>query len=309
VLSNLARLVPVLERVPFPGAGKTWMRWKCLIAIAASDASLGRLAEGHLDALAILDELGRPELVNARQTWGVWAAQPEALSATPTAVGWHLVGAKSWCSGSSGLDRALVTAIAPDGPRLFVVSPHDDRILLPRHGSWTPFGMQSTLSETIDFDVHLPSSAAIGSPSAYVDRPGFHHGGAGVAACWFGATTGVVTEMAAGISSDPHCLARWGRTRARLEAAGARLQVAAAEIDGMPYDVEAGERVARSVRLAVEDACRSALEDVIVTLGASGLTRPHQHQRIADAMMYLRQLRPDGDAAQYGAMGGVPLKW
>ena len=63
-----------LERIPTPGAGLTVQRWRALAELAATDGSLGRLAEGHLDAIAILDELGRPAEPGPLR--GVWAARP-----------------------------------------------------------------------------------------------------------------------------------------------------------------------------------------------------------------------------------------
>ena len=42
--------------IPLPGSGSTPVRFKSLAAIGGIDLSLARLAEGHLDALAILDE-------------------------------------------------------------------------------------------------------------------------------------------------------------------------------------------------------------------------------------------------------------
>src|SRR5690348_908598 len=45
--------------LPLPGAGRTAQRWAALAAWGARDLSLARLAEGHVDALAILTEAGR----------------------------------------------------------------------------------------------------------------------------------------------------------------------------------------------------------------------------------------------------------
>ncbi|MGH3782322.1 MAG: hypothetical protein ACRDRO_17315 [Pseudonocardiaceae bacterium] len=59
-----ARFADPIERdrlaVPLPGRGHTAQRWRALAEMAADDLDLGRLAEAHLDALAILAELHGP---------------------------------------------------------------------------------------------------------------------------------------------------------------------------------------------------------------------------------------------------------
>ena len=58
-------------RVPLPGSGDTATRFRALSEIAAVDLSVARIAEGHLDAIAILAEVSHP----ARDgIYGVWAA-------------------------------------------------------------------------------------------------------------------------------------------------------------------------------------------------------------------------------------------
>ena len=45
--------------LPEPGHGQTPQRWSALAALGRTDLTLARLAEGHVDALAILAEAGR----------------------------------------------------------------------------------------------------------------------------------------------------------------------------------------------------------------------------------------------------------
>lgn len=298
-----------LARLPHPGAGETWTRWRGLIDFAAQDLALGRLVEGHVDALAILRELNRAELIEPPATWGVWAAGTGELIATPLNGGWKLTGAKAWCSGSVQLDRALVTAQGPDGALLFALAPNTEGVTR-EHGSWSPLGMDETCSETLHFDLAVTNSSLIGGVESYVNRPGFHHGGAGVAACWYGGAIAVVERLAQRADENVFNTVRWGRCRARLEAAGARLEMGAREIDRHPHDPIIGRRVAASVRLSVEEACRHTLTDVVEALGAGALAHDvEHHQRVANLMVYLRQLHPDRDASHYGSLGGERLRW
>ena len=61
--------------LPHPGAGRTWHRFGVLASWAAKDLSLGRLVEGHADALSILAECEGTNTYPRRCTYGVWAAR------------------------------------------------------------------------------------------------------------------------------------------------------------------------------------------------------------------------------------------
>src|SRR5690349_23680957 len=91
--------------LPRPGSGRTWERWAVLADLAGEDLSLARLSEGHVDALAILAELGVLASPPAGSRWGVWAAQPPGpgLMASRTGGGWRLDGTKQYCSGAHSL--------------------------------------------------------------------------------------------------------------------------------------------------------------------------------------------------------------
>ncbi len=172
--------------LPLPGGGQTWARWAALAELAEEDLSLARLAEGHTDALAILAELGAtPPPAGSR--WGVWAAQPPGpgLTARQAGRGWRLDGTKPYCSGARACTDALVTAAAPDGNRLFAVSTRD---LSPVPGTWPATGMAG--SDTLDVRFADIPAEPVGGPGGYTVRPGFAHGGAGVAACWYGGARG-----------------------------------------------------------------------------------------------------------------------
>ncbi len=210
--------------LPLPGGGRTRQRWAVLSQLAEEDLALARLAEGHADALAILAELGALTGPSAGGRWGVWAAQPPGpgLTASKTARGWRLDGTKQYCSGARSCTDVLVTAAAPDGSRLFAASTRD---LSPVHGTWPATGMAASDTLNVDF-ADIPAEP-VGSPGAYTGRPGFAHGGAGVAACWYGGARGVgQTLLAAAAKRDlgPHALAHLGAVDIALQqrASGAR---------------------------------------------------------------------------------------
>jgi alkylation response protein AidB-like acyl-CoA dehydrogenase len=289
-----------LGEAPLPGCGSTWSRWTTLVGLGATDLARARLAEGHLDALAIVAELAGPHAARD-SVWGVWTAEPAGVSAERHRGGWHLVGEKAWCSGADALDLAIVSATAADGPRLFVVEP---AALHAVPGSWPAIGMEATASVTMQFDLEVDAASALGGPDAYVDRPGFWHGGAGVAACWFGGALGIAERLrlAASRDDDPALRAAWGRVKASLEGVAALLQRSATEIDERPDDVDAARRRAMRIRLVVENAARATLAETTTALGAGALTHDAEHaRRVVDLEVYLRQLRPEGAAAAFGS--------
>ena len=192
--------VDATGHLPHPGGGATPRRWQAFADVAAHDLSLARLVEGHYDAAAILHELGSTPPPSGTLL-GVWAARPAELTATRRGRRWVLDGRKPFCSGSTALDAALVTATAADGVRLFLVR-GDAAVADP--ASWCPLGMGPTRSESLHFpEVEVDGDAVVGSPGDYVARPGFGHGGCGVAACWWGGATALLGHVRSVVRTRP----------------------------------------------------------------------------------------------------------
>jgi len=289
--------------LPLPGSGRTYERWTVLADLAGEDLSLARLSEGHADALAILAELGAPP-PPAGSRWGVWAAQPPGpgLTASETAGGWRLDGIKRYCSGAHSCTHALVTAAAPDGNRLFAVATGD---LVPVAGTWPATGMAG--SDTLDVEFTGIAAEPAGGPGAYTARPGFAHGGAGVAACWYGGARAVgQTLLAAAAKRDvgPHALAHLGAVDIALHTTREALGRAAAEIDADPHDREHdGWRRTLRVRALVEATATEVMARVGRALGAGPLCHDEAHaRRVADLTVYVRQHHAEKDLAELGAL-------
>jgi hypothetical protein len=96
--------------LPLPGAGQTARRWAALADWGGRDLSLARLAEGHVDALAILAEAGRPPVPGA--LYGVWASRSggAAVRLEQGRTSRVLTGEMRFCSGVRVLDRVLLVA-------------------------------------------------------------------------------------------------------------------------------------------------------------------------------------------------------
>ncbi|MGW1202158.1 acyl-CoA dehydrogenase [Streptomyces cyaneofuscatus] len=299
---------------PLPGGGRTSARFDVLSAVAEDDLCAARLAEGHLDAVAILAELdGDP--VAPGQYWGVWAAEPPAsgLTATRGPDGWVLNGLKQYCSGAHSCTHALVTATAEDGRRLFAVRTGIPESLpeaeagpgcAPVPGTWRAIGMAGSDSPDIRF-TDVPATP-VGGVEAYLRRPGFHHGGVGVAACWYGGARAVARVLftRAEQRADPFTDARVGAVDLRLYTAGTVLRRAAEEIDLDPLDKAgaAGLRALR-VRALVAEVCSEVLDHVGRATGAGPLCHDERHARaVTDLGVYVRQHHAERDLAALGAL-------
>lgn len=285
---------------PLPGAGATADRWAALHALGRTDLPLARLAEGHADAVAVLAELDGPR-VERGERLGVWAAEPPSgrVSARRTAGGWRLAGTKQWCSGARACTAALVTAHAEDGRRLFLVDLSAAGVT-PRPGRWVSAGMAG--SDTADVELDDVPALAVGGPRAYLDRPGFWHGGIGVAAVWAGGATGVADALADVVRTaapDPHRDAAWGAVDVALTGVDGALAVAAAEVDADPGD-RAGTAARRAGRVRGL-AARTGTE-VLDAVGRALGAGPTGHDagyaaRSADLTVYLRQHHGERDLA------------
>jgi alkylation response protein AidB-like acyl-CoA dehydrogenase len=216
--------------------------------------------------------------------------------------GWRLDGVKQYCSGARSCTNALVTATTPDGDRLFAVSTRD---LWPIPGTWRATGMAA--SDTLDVSFDNIAAEPVGEPGSYTSRPGFAHGGAGVAACWYGGARAVgqtLRNAAAHRDVGPHALAHLGAVDLALHTAKITLDVAAAEIDADPRDEEGGgQRRALRVRALVEACATDVMRRVGRALGAGPLCRNEAHsRRVADLTVYLRQHHAERDLAQLGTL-------
>ncbi|MER7989207.1 acyl-CoA dehydrogenase family protein [Streptomyces noursei] len=290
-------------RLPLPGSGKTRERFHALCRLGRRDLCVARLAEGHVDAVAILAELGGPK-VKPSERWGVWAAHPPGpgLKAVGRSADWRLTGVKPYCSGARTCTHALVTADTAQGRRLFAVHV-GDRGVLAVPGTWQAVGMAG--SDSLDVTFHDVPAEPVGDVGGYVRRPGFQHGGIGVAACWLGgaqAVTATLVTEAGHRGLDEHAAAHLGQADVLLHSAEVVLGHAADEIDDDPDDRLGGARI-RSLRVRglVERVCTEVLQHVGRATGAGPLCRDAVHARaVADLTVYLRQHHAERNYAELG---------
>ena len=292
--------------LPLPGSGATLARWQALAATGAHDLALAKLYEGHLDAVAILSEADLAAL-GATGLWGTWCAEAPAarLAVRHSDRGFLLSGRKAWCSGAADVSHALVSCWNDAGEACLAAVALDQPGVTVTDVGWNAVGMAGSRSVDVLFDGAV--ATVVGAPGFYVDRPGFWHGGAGVAAVWYGAAqalgatlhASIAQRLAAGQPVDVHRLTQVGEVDVALRTTAALLRAAAQEIDAAPF--HNGMVRALRVRLAVEQCADKVLHAVGRALGAGPLCKDARIARLfADLPVFLRQSHAERDLETLG---------
>ena len=170
-------------------------------------------------------------------------------------------------------------------------------------------------SGSVDVMIDGAAGQAVGSAGSYLSRPGFWHGGAGIAACWYGgarALAQTLRQSLAGQATAPEtsahavCAIALGRVDVALQQTAALLRQTACWIDQHPQDD--ARPVALRVRLSAEQCAARVLQQVGQALGAGPFCRNAQFARMAaDLPVFIRQSGADRDfnaLGQQTAMAG-----
>ncbi len=287
-----------------------------LAAVGRGDLSVGRIYEGHVNALFLCAQFGTPsqtaavqDLARAGHLFGVWNTDLPTDSVTIDQG--KLIGSKTFATGVDGLSHALITASTAEGRQMLLV-PLDG---LPVDRSWwRPLGMRASGSHVVQFNgLTIAPDWLLGRPDDYVRPPWFGAGAIRFAAVQVGGMHAVFDAALehlsrTGRAADPfqgHRIARMGIAVQSgyhwLETAGRAWRDAAAT----PAATDAAEAVvavANATRSAVEAAALSVLEEAERGVGAAGMISPHPlERRLRDLRTYLRQPNPDGALTALGA--------
>lgn len=293
-----------------------------LTAVGRENLALGRLYEGHVNALALVlryaaaDAAGRLARDAAEgHLFGVWNTEPSEGGLVLDASD-RLHGVKSYASGAGFVTRPLVTARIEDGRRLMLVMRLEPGTRADL-SAWRAHGMRASATGTVDFSgLAAADGAVIGAPDDYGRQPFFFAGAWRFLAVQLGGIEAVVEAhrahlAATGRADDPHQQARFGRAMVATETS--RLLVARAARLAVAEEA-AAERIIAYVNLA-RAAVEQAGLDVIAlaqrSVGLAGFLEAHPLERLMrDLATYLRQPAPDaaltGMAAHVLATG-APL--
>ncbi|MDZ4372800.1 MAG: acyl-CoA dehydrogenase family protein [Phenylobacterium sp.] len=302
----------VTKRLPL-GRGEAMDLLWILAAAGRGDLSVGRILEGHVNVLVLIDRYGSETqrsvsraLLDEGALFGVW--NTDAPGNPLCEAEGALQGAKSFSTGIDGLSHAIVTTTV-DGARQMLLVPLAGRPV--DRTWWRPLGMKASGSHVVDFTGHrIDAGSRLGGPDAYIQQPWFSAGAMRFAAVQVGGMHGVLDTavqhlQAARRTEDPYQRHRVGVMATAVEGGYGWLRRCAeswtrCETGGA---AEAEEAIAtvNAARGAVERACLEVLELAERSVGAAGFIAPHPlERRLRDLRTYLRQPNPDGALASFG---------
>jgi hypothetical protein len=288
--------------------------------IAAADGSVGRIADGHLNAVERLAVQAPPEIRDSELArvragellLGVWGGDPVPGEGPPAAIrprgladGEVLRGVKTFCSGAGGVQRALVLVRdggAPDGPPVlaYVDLTDPDRVKIDT--SWyRSHGLVASVSHRVVFH-DAPVITRVGEPGAIAVQPWFGRDALRTAASWAGmadtAVDGALTSLAERRAGDLEALAA-GRILAARHTIDVWLAAAAAAMDAA---VPGLADVALNGRVAIAVACRAILDEGARACGSRPFATAQPLDRARrDLEVFLLQHRLDPMLARRGA--------
>lgn len=276
-----------------------------LAEVGAGDLSVGRLFEGHVNALLLFDWYGSPQQqlwlkaeLGRRAWFGVWATEPPPgvrIEGEEEEEALRLAGCKIFASGAGGIDWAVVTASSAGEERRLVVVDANDAARTDL-SAWRVRGMRASVSGRYDCTGLMVSDATLlGDPGNYDREPRFTAGAWRFCAVQLGGIEGLLAETAREMrpALREEALTRQRFAAAHIAACGARYWVeeAARKAAGEAEDAILTARIARGV---VEDAGLLAIETAARILGTRSAFDGQRADKIArDLSLYLRQAGPD----------------
>lgn len=273
---------------------------KTLRFVGRCDLSLGRLFEGHVNAMQLLSWYATaPQLqwlsnaLDDGAWFGVWATEP---APGVQFDGNSLRGLKSFASGAGGLDYALVTAAGPDTAGYLAIVPGNDPGRADTAG-WRVRGMRATMSGLYDLTgLTMSPSRLLGHPGDYHRDLRFMGGAWRFCAAQLGGIEALLVEMRVAMgtahAADPIQRARFAKAITATRTAGFWVAEAARRVTAEDPDCVP---VALMTRGVVEDAAFEVMECAQRMLGTrSAFDGERADKIIRDLSLYLRQGGPDG---------------
>ncbi len=299
--------------LPARDAGFHFALLEALSWIGFGNLAVGRLMEGHLNALLLVSRFGTVqqyesarELAGDGKLFGVWntgEAEPVRLLLQDDTL--QMRGRKTFGSGAALVQRPIVTAdLAGKGWQMTLV-PMESASLVIDRDSWHPVGMEASFSFDIDFTgTLLVQKDLIGQANAFYQEPAFSGGAVRFAAVHAGGARRLLHDFTLWLkvrnrAADPHQAMRLSRCVQLVQ--GMQLWVHhAARCSATYFDCNDAESAALMVhaadmmRTVVERDTAEVMRLVTVGVGAHGLLEPNSFGPVLrDLTMYLRQPAPD----------------
>ena len=278
-----------------------------LQAIGSGSVALGRIFEGHVNAVRLVQRNGTPaqrlrcaDDARAGHLHALWVTDGERpLRFTRDGDAVALDGAKQFCSAAGHAGRAVVTATGPDGEvRLLLLALQSGETVRPLSGGLQ--GVRSAGTGQVDFSgVRQPADAVFGAPGIYLEEPEFSAGAWRACAVVVGALAALVectrAELVARRRADAaEQRQRLGRMFINLQTARMWVQHTAPIAEAAERWPERATATVGLARMAIEAACSEFMQLAQRSLGLSAFLQTNPVERLCrDIGTYLRQPAPD----------------
>jgi alkylation response protein AidB-like acyl-CoA dehydrogenase len=301
---------------------------RLLRILGKGNLSVGRIYEGHVNGLQLIQTFGRPEQLEQvsrdamdQKLFGVWNAEAaDGLKIHPLSHGkYQLSGCKTFCSGAGQVLRPLVGGVLPDGKVQLCLIPVEQVETRIDPSWWTATGMRGSVSAKVNFSgIVLDESWLIGNPNDYQREPWLTLGVIRFAAVQLGGAEALVEKTRRYLqklrrTTDPYQVGRIGQMTLAIETGRLWLESASEKVrsfapifggDGMAISrpIVGLTAYANMVRTVIEQIAMDVVRDSERCIGSRGLLPPEPAERIIrDLRLYLRQPCFDGALAQAGA--------
>jgi hypothetical protein len=306
--------------------------WDLLRRVAAADASVARVLDGHLNAVERLEVAAEPELrerelaavAAGERLLGVWGADPGSGEGEParlaqTGAGLVLRGVKTFCSGAGGVDAAMVMVGNDEGEAPALVLLDCGAEVEVDRGWYRAAGLRASESHRVVFH-DAPVTAVLGGPGELARDPWFSRDAMRTAATWAGmvdaAVDAALDELAACRADEPLAQLAAGRIEAAQGTVDAWLERAAdaadaPDPDGLHLPLPGGGKCRRSARATsiamraeIDRAAKLVLGEAAAACGSHPFVTGGRLDRARrDLETFLLQHRLDPLVAKLGAEG------
>ncbi|WP_165912359.1 acyl-CoA dehydrogenase family protein [Novosphingobium sp. PhB165] len=279
--------------------------FQVLRLIGGADLSLGRVFEGHVNAIQLIHAYGSRQQKVALAAelfqgcrFGVW--NTDLAGGTwlePIDRGWILRGSKRFATGAGHIERVLISAALADGAKQLVLVDVAGQPERADNRGWRVRGMRGSQSGLFDFDgMEIAVGALLGAPGDYEREPRFSAGAWRFAAVQLGAVESLLRHwrvhlLASGKAQDPVQRARFGQSVAATRSAASWVSRAARAAEATEPEAVPLVLMTRGV---VEDAAFGVMEGAARAVGTAAFFEGSRIDRITrDLSLYLRQPVPD----------------
>ncbi len=312
--------MPALERVEGNERRSSFAEeWRTLWAVSKADGSVGRVLDGHFNAVERVSLLASEPLrseeleavADGKSLLGVWGADPIPGEGEPARLadgGNSLEGVKTFCSGATGLNRALVAVRGEDGkggpPLVAYVDLHGGGVEIDTEW-FTGSGMRSSESHRVEFR-GARVLAVLGERGELVREPYFSRDAVRTAVVWAGisdlaveSTLDILAAKSGGREPDDIVSLAAGVMLAAKASTERWIEAAARLADDEPESLSKGFSI--QLRQSVASSCRLIMDEAERALGSHPFAAGGPLDRaVRDLRLMLLQHRLEPQLARSG---------